>query len=132
MDIEKNVIVVGDSHYPSILHDGIYCSAHGKMLCYGRHGQIKIYRCEQIYGTCLELWKHDNGRIVQVTPHIEIKGEEGQHILNVINRDEWELNTDGSKTLTYAKLYPIKLAKTRPRTEFFENGEWKLYEFQKL
>ena len=55
----------------------IKCPEHGAMLSYGKHGDITIYRCEQVWGTHLETWLHSNGKFVEVKPHTYLKSKEG-------------------------------------------------------
>lgn len=56
------------------------CSEHGAMLSYGKHGEITIYRCEQVWGTHKEIWLHENGNAVEVEPHTYLKSDLGMKI----------------------------------------------------
>lgn len=103
----KIFIVIGETLYQDFRFTGLKCPVHGDLLSYGKHGDIKIYRCEQDFGTCCELWLHDNGRCVSVTPHTHLTGEEGKEIRNTMNRDEWRDIGDGSQELVRAKLYKL-------------------------
>ena len=65
------------------LFNGIpVCNKHGSMLSYGKHGSITIYRCEQVWGTHIEVWVHKNGEAISVKPHIYVTSEEGKKIIN--------------------------------------------------
>ena len=56
------------------------CSEHGAMLNYGTHGDITIYRCEQVWGTHKEIWIHKNGNKIEVKPHTYLKSKDGENI----------------------------------------------------
>ena len=56
------------------------CPEHGTMLCYGQHGEIRIYRCQQVWGTHKEIWVSNNGKFIEVTPHLYLKSEDGIEI----------------------------------------------------
>jgi len=60
----------------------IECEEHGAMLSYGKHGEITIYRCEQVWGTCREIWLHNNENKIEVKPHTYLKSKEGELIKN--------------------------------------------------
>jgi len=62
----------------------IECSEHGSMLCYGQHGDIRIYRCEQVWGTHKEIWVHNNGNKIEVEPHSILKSIKGKVIKNML------------------------------------------------
>ena len=58
----------------------IKCNEHGSMLCYGQHGDIILYRCEQVWGTHKEIWVHKNGNKIEVEPHTYLKSIKGKKI----------------------------------------------------
>ncbi|GAF94022.1 unnamed protein product [marine sediment metagenome] len=59
-----------------IMTTKINCPEHGAMLCYGQHGDIRIYRCELVNGTHREIWVHK----IEVKPHLYLKSKEGKSI----------------------------------------------------
>ena len=66
----------------------IECKEHGAMLSYGKHGEITVYRCEQVWGTCKEIWLHDNGNKIEVEPHTYLLSKNGVLIRNNLKGQE--------------------------------------------
>lgn len=84
-DVAGDIIdYVGDAVMP------MDCPEHGAMLCYGRFGDFRLYRCERghckikktvsrkgkinktveyIQVTHREVWVYDDGRVVEIEPH---------------------------------------------------------------
>lgn len=66
----------------NIINQKPKCYRHGAMLCYGQHGNIRIYRCELVNKTHIEVWVHTNGKHIEVKPHTYLKSKEGLLIKN--------------------------------------------------